>query len=1133
MEQKRNFRPRDKQEQKTSYENKVAEIAELFKNEKIAQVVIHAKENTEPTQEGKGLTSEPDFDTRMALYLLNDLNKKSIEETYTDEARTSFIIKGGNETNLQKEQHKEGLNVFVDVGGSFIRIQKNGKETLVKLDHHGTGQRGPTSATQMMYDILQKADLLNTEDKWVKNLVNTVNSIDNLNYVNRKDEKGEKIWNEEYFKNEWPYSVEAIAEHLPLPTLIQLYKENKIRNSAQVFTDTELDNIIRTIKPNSKDEKSIVDIIKDNKENATKTLQSLQIAIELNKKNGLETEDTIIGKTIYHNYEKIEGIKSNNIPFKTAYLGTKALGYDSFAGFNPDPKKIAQKFFVNSTHPNTSKLAEQLNRRLPGTLDIRGTFIFPPKNTKDLKNFKEEDFIKQLIPRQKINPRTNKKEKEIPSKPEEDKKGNTETKIKEEVSPEIIPQTARQKRIAELLENQEKRTKKIEDIENEIKKLKVILEQMQKEEIQGEISKLEEERKNEIENMLKENRVEITDENFELQIFGAPDGFNIASLNEETFARNNNYYQLFYTDSEYKRDLLLEKKEDKNGLVTYSYVYKVNADFFTSEQGRSGAFFGMGVELENIRITDLDKFKNLLEETFQKLIIEKYKIVSKRAPVVINNTTLEENYHFETRNLNSVKTQITELKGIIRKNLQTVLKNDILKQNKPLVKNGTLNLTNAKSKVFDFERNEINAKYDKKIAELNEKILGKKANTEIQKNEEGKVQDKNEEIKEANNPEVQKVAIENKEGQIVKIMLNEKGIFDEKSIMRYFAEIFYEKRKGFSDLTDEHFNKLTPETKDYFIKIYNNILKNFEIENTILKENINNKEKDIIAKSMLILSFDAKNKRGNGMTDGVNSPSKIQKIEYPSNEVLKNLDEVFNGNSSYYDAELKKSRPEKSEIKENKNKEKNFESKKADIERRRGVALYKVVFPSDTDGIARGEFISNKITEKIRDSIVRIANEESIKGDSNYQQKRLENFDKVNAKYEAELAELETKSNNPEIKRDGRENYEGWNTSYHHDIEADDKSLRIKNETNIQTGMSRYELKVKGDEMVLFLIESKDITKTMIDYADGQLKPFFNLPDNLKPKTDIVLIKTVKPAKFKKEGEFWVLEEKGEVEYIK
>ncbi|MFA7285945.1 MAG: hypothetical protein WC011_03835 [Candidatus Paceibacterota bacterium] len=479
-------RPNFKHEKQETYEDKISRIAELFKNERIAQVVIHAKENNEPRNENQGLTSAPDLDTQVALYLLNNLNKKPNDEIYTEDAQSSLIIKGGNEKNLKNKQKKEGLNIFVDVGGSFLRIQKQGKETIVKLDHHGAGQRRPTSATQMMYDILQKADLLNTEDKWVKNLVKTVNSIDNLSYVNRKNEKGEKIWDEEYFKNEWPYSVEAIAEHLPLPTLIQLYKENKIRNSAQVFTDEELDNIIRTIKPSKEGEKSIVDIITENKENATKTLESLKIAIELNKKNGLETEDTIIGKTIYHNYEKIDGIKSNNIPFKTAYLGTKALGYDSFAGFNPDPKKLAQRFFVNSTHPNTSKLAEQLNSRLPGTLDIRGTFIFPPKDTKDLKNFKEEDFIKQLIPRQKINPKPNKIEKEIPSKSEEDKKDNTETKIDEEVSPEIKPQTERQKRIAELLKNQKERDKQIQALEKQLEDLRTILIQIQEQETQTE-----------------------------------------------------------------------------------------------------------------------------------------------------------------------------------------------------------------------------------------------------------------------------------------------------------------------------------------------------------------------------------------------------------------------------------------------------------------------------------------------------------------------------------------------------------------------------------------------------------------------------------------------------------------------
>lgn len=59
-------------------------------------------------------------------------------------------------------------------------------------------------------------------------------------------------------------------------------------------------------------------------------------------------------------------------------------------------------------------------------------------------------------------------------------------------------------------------------------------------------------------------------------------------------------------------------------------------------------------------------------------------------------------------------------------------------------------------------------------------------------------------------------------------MLTEKGTFDAKSIMQYFANIFYEKRGGFSDLKDEDFNKLNQKTKEYFLKLYNTTLNNLE-----------------------------------------------------------------------------------------------------------------------------------------------------------------------------------------------------------------------------------------------------------------------------------------------------------------
>lgn len=128
----------------------------------------------------------------------------------------------------------------------------------------------------------------------------------------------------------------------------------------------------------------------------------------------------------------------------------------------------------------------------------------------------------------------------------------------------------------------------------------------------------------------------------------------------------------------------------------------------------------------------------------------------------------------------------------------------------------------------------------------------------------------------------------------------------------------------------------------------------------------------------------------------------------------------------------------------------------------------------------------------------------------------------------------QTKEPNPEPKRDGRENYEGWETRYHHDIEADGKSMKIAKETKKQTPMSLYELKEKNNEMVLFLIENESNTNMLIDYRKTQIEPLFDAPYQTDEEAiKIKLIKTVRPTKFRKEGNLWVLEEKGEVEYIK
>ncbi|MFA7285944.1 MAG: hypothetical protein WC011_03830 [Candidatus Paceibacterota bacterium] len=507
--------------------------------------------------------------------------------------------------------------------------------------------------------------------------------------------------------------------------------ENTTENSKKTPLEKKLQEAIKNKESdfyNSEDINKINNVLKELEDNAEnepefrKALNGVKLADKLNSR--------ILGKIVYQDFKKIKPKKGrefvNKIPNEYAFDATVESGFHSFVSWD----KRKGNFYIESKN-RLDKIVEEINKINPNS---NMSTLLDKNNANQIigqiNNMTEEEF-KSILLMGNDEHKPNKTEKEIPPQSEENKKDNTETKIDEEVNPEIIPQTERQKRIAELLKNQEERDEQIQALEKQLEDLRTILMEIQEQEIKEKITELENQKKLEIEKVLKENRVEITDKNFDLKVFGTTNDY-ISSLDKETSERNRDYdfYQLFYDGNEQKRSLELILRPNEQEIKTYSYVYKVNADLLTSNESRHGAFFGMGVELKNIRITDLDKFKNLLEETFQKLIIEKYGIVKKIAPFQLNDREIKEAYQFNIKDFKSQEKQIAELKGIIRKNLQTVLKNDILKQNEPLIKDGRLNLTNAKSKVFDFERNEINAKYDKQITELKEKILKNESNTE-------------------------------------------------------------------------------------------------------------------------------------------------------------------------------------------------------------------------------------------------------------------------------------------------------------------------------------------------------------------------------------------------------------------
>ena len=123
-------------------EDKIAEIAELLKNNRIDQVVTHGKDKKIDGEDGKkkeALALLPDLDARTALYLLEECNKKPLGEIYNEGAMTSLI--SSNSFKKEQPEKKEGLRVFLDVGGEWLKVEKNNETTTIHIDHHGVGRR--------------------------------------------------------------------------------------------------------------------------------------------------------------------------------------------------------------------------------------------------------------------------------------------------------------------------------------------------------------------------------------------------------------------------------------------------------------------------------------------------------------------------------------------------------------------------------------------------------------------------------------------------------------------------------------------------------------------------------------------------------------------------------------------------------------------------------------------------------------------------------------------------------------------------------------------------------------------------------------------------------------------------------
>jgi hypothetical protein len=376
-------------------DKKLEEIAELFKKEKIGQIVIHSREQK---NKGDDLTFMQDPDTQLAIWILQNLSKKNF---YAEGAKTTIIPKGGSEKDLT-EKNLGGLRVFLDVSGNWPSISADGKE--IYIDHHGEGQRKPTSTAEMVYKILKKADLLKEEPAWLPKYLEFVNSVDNLGYLNKR-ENGRKIFNAEYFRNQWPNSLYALMDDDDIKTnqFLDMCRNGTIKDPARPFTEEELNGEIGKTKIRGRGEEiSIKDWCIKEKKEVEKTLQGIRYSEYYARQNKINLNTEQIGKIVYHNFppkkitvEKKGGQKEitvvNFIQNDLVYKAIRALNVDTYISWN----KGKGAFFLNSANANLSKIAQRLNEKYPGCADdVRGVMI----HGRIPEGMSEQEFLNIIDP---------------------------------------------------------------------------------------------------------------------------------------------------------------------------------------------------------------------------------------------------------------------------------------------------------------------------------------------------------------------------------------------------------------------------------------------------------------------------------------------------------------------------------------------------------------------------------------------------------------------------------------------------------------------------------------------------------------------------------------------------------------
>lgn len=513
---------------------------EFLKNNKISEIIVSGKERKITEKEkklfktkerkerlknmnGKILTWDQDLDTRMALWLLNDFNKKGEPRNGNiyDEGAKSTILNTHQKEKKPAETSK-GLRVFIDAGGEWLKFEEDGKTKTLWIDHHGTGTHEATSGSKMTYEIMEKADLLKENPEWLKKLIAFINDVDNLEYIKRENKYGKKIFNETYFRNEWPNSLYSLAEkEIPLGTLLELCKSGLIKDPSVPFTEEELAGDLGKTKIGNS---TISELCKKQRRAVGYVLRGIKKSARINERANLNLETVSLGKIIYHNYPKNKDGSINKIPDHLAFKATKAKGFDTYVAWNPKE----HKFYINSNHPNLSAIVEQLNKADPYcATDIRGVMVFGK-----IKNLTEKQFLDIIDPSILANVQLPEDSGEpVNSIATVEVDDNDSIKIEDaqdhmnEVTSRLKEVKERQAELAELIqfpsnteaiEENNELIKEAESLEEELEKIKAEFPELEDDQEEQEVEKEEEVEMSELREELKEAEEKGNEEEIEI-----------------------------------------------------------------------------------------------------------------------------------------------------------------------------------------------------------------------------------------------------------------------------------------------------------------------------------------------------------------------------------------------------------------------------------------------------------------------------------------------------------------------------------------------------------------------------------------------------------------------------------------